>query len=82
MKNIFKNNEVKSEDTNASTGLLEVCIDQDHITITVDRFAELIKKEALLDITKDICINVPSYDIKEYTKFLFGVAPKEAKEDA
>lgn len=64
------------------TGLLELCIDRDHITITVDRFAELLKKEVQLDIAKEIYLNTRSYETQEKLSFLFGPLPEKDDDNA
>jgi len=64
------------------TGLLELSIDRDHITITVDRFAELLKKEVQLDIAKEIYLNARSYETQEKLGFLFGPLPEKDDDNA
>lgn len=63
-------------------GELELCIDRDHITITVDRFEELLKKEIQLDIANNIYLTARSYDTQEKLSFLFGPLPEKSDEDA
>jgi len=65
-----------------ATGLLELCIDREHITITVDKFTELIQKEAALDLVRNIYFNAESYEIQKYLAVLFGPIHKRRKEDA
>ena len=74
----------KSDLTTGLEGLgeLEICIDRDHITITVDRFSELLKKEIQLDIAKYIYHTARSYETQEKLSFLFGPIPKEDDKDA
>lgn len=74
--------EQKTNEVMESTGLLELCIDRDHITITVDRFAELLKKEVQLDMARNIYLTTRSYDTQEKLGFLFGPLPEEGEDNA
>ena len=49
----MENTERKQEVMNVREGLLEFCIDRDHITIPVTRFEELLKAEISLDIIRN-----------------------------
>lgn len=74
--------ELKTNEAIESTGLLELCIDRDHITITVDRFAELITKEVQLDMARNIYFSSSSYNTQEKLGFLFGPLPEEGEDNA
>jgi len=74
--------EQKTNEVMESTGLLELCIDRDHITITVDRFAELLTKEVKLDIVKNIYLSSKSYETQDRLSFLFGPLPEKDEDNA
>lgn len=71
------NTEKKLEEAKVSEGLLELCIDQDHITITVERFEELINAEVTLDIIYGMHKILDSYDLKKLLPAVFGPAKVE-----
>lgn len=58
---------------------LELCIDHDHITISVTRFEELIKAEVSLCIAKQIFKKTESYNLIPTLSFLLG--PHEGNGD-
>ena len=68
----------KQEETRE--GLLELCIDRDHITIPVTRFQELLKAEAELSFARKIYHKSDSYQVRDNLAILFG--PREEKEAA
>jgi hypothetical protein len=60
-------------------GLLELCIDRDHITITVDRFQQLLKAEAELSFVRKIYHQSKSYELDDGLAIIFGAkAEKKA----
>lgn len=73
----------KTEET-IREGVLELCIDRDHVTISVERFQELLKAEVKLDLLKGSYLTAKySSDVSETAKLIFGPKPiKEDDEDA
>jgi hypothetical protein len=78
----MENTERKSDEMILREGALELCIDREHITITVDRFSELISKEVQLDIVKKIYFNSESYSLQDKLSFLFGPVPEKGDDNA
>lgn len=60
----------------------ELCIDYDHISISVNRFEELIKKEAQIEILENIYFNHSSYSMHDKAAIIFGPIPEKSDEDA
>jgi len=60
---------------NTETKVLELSIDG-HVTITTERFTELVKKEAQLEIVARTYFNSPSYELQNHLSLLFGPLPK------
>lgn len=77
----MENQEKRTNEAMEATGLLELCIDREHITITVDRFAELLKKEVQLDIARNIYLTTVSYNTQERLGYLFGPLPEKDDDD-
>lgn len=59
------------------TELAEICIDHDHITISVDRFAELVTTEVTVYMLKRIYRAVESYNFDKVLEAMFGPRKKE-----
>jgi hypothetical protein len=74
--------ERKSDEMILREGALELCIDRDHITISVDRFTELMRKEVQLDIVQKIYLNCESYSLQDRLSFLFGPVPEKGDDNA
>lgn len=63
----------KPEETKVSEGLLEICIDRDHITIPVSKFEELLESKVKLGIILNIHMTVEhDYKVREHLSALFG----------
>lgn len=61
-------------------GALALCIDNDHVTITIERLQELLKAEIKLDVLKQAYYTAKySSDTEEMAKILFG--PKPVQKD-
>lgn len=73
----------KTEET-IREGVLELCIDRDHVTISVERFQELLKAEVELGLLKGSYLTGKySSDVGETARLIFGPKPiKEDDEDA
>jgi len=57
--------------------IAEICVDLDHVTISVDRFSELITAEVTVDMLKSIYHAVESYNFDKVLEAMFGPRKKE-----
>lgn len=73
----MENKERNLEENTVKEGVIELCNSCNHITISVDKFTELVEKEAALNLVKNIHFNSDSYDIKRNLTFLFGPVPEK-----
>jgi hypothetical protein len=78
----MENTERKQEEMNVCEGLLELCIDRDHITIPVTRFEELLKAEISLGIVRNAYETSESYNLQDKLSLVFGPRPKKGDENA
>jgi len=78
----MENTERKQEEMNVREGLLEFCIDRDHITIPVTRFEELLKAEISLDIIRNAYETSESYELPDKLALVFGPRPEKGDENA
>lgn len=71
-------------DRKAEERLLEVCIDNDHITITVERFQELVAAEVKLGVIRDVYYESKYVtEAHDFCRVLFGPKPEaEGDKDA
>lgn len=60
----------KKTNENTSPAALELCIDYDHVTITLERYTELVAAEVKLGLASDIYNNTSSYDLEKRLSFL------------
>lgn len=78
----MENTERKQEEMDVREGLLELCIDRDHITIPVTRFEELLKAEISLGIVRNAYETSESYNLQDKLSLVFGPCPKKGDKDA
>lgn len=78
----MENTERKSEERILKEGALELCIDREHITISVERFAELITKEVQLNIVRNVYFTSETYNTHDRLSFLFEPIPKKDDDNA
>lgn len=69
-------------ETETKERLLELCIDNDHVTITVGRFQELVAAEVKLALVRDVHYKAEySSEIQSFCRILFGPKPKAEGDD-
>ena len=78
----MENTERKQEEMKVREGLLELCIDHDHITIPIRRFEELKKAEVYLEIIIRAYRNSKSYELEDRLDLLFGPRPGKGEDNA
>lgn len=78
----MENTERKQEGMLLPGETLELCIDHDHITISISRFEELKKAEVWLEIVHRAYMNSKSYELQEKLSLLFGSLPKKGDDNA
>ncbi len=73
------------EDTRMTTqepvGASMLCVDQDVVTISTQRFEELLKAEIQLKTTLRVIAKVPSYNLASTLDLLFGTDEPDKKPD-
>ena len=78
----MENTERKQEVMNVREGLLELCIDHDHVTIPISRFEELKKAEVWLEIVHRAYVNSKTYELSDKLFLLFGPLPEKGEGNA
>lgn len=78
----MENTERKQEVMNVREGLLELCIDHDHVTIPISRFEELKKAEVWLEIVHRAYVNSKTYELPDKLSLLFGPLPEKGEGNA
>jgi len=78
----MENRGIKPEGMTIKEGALELCIDHDHITISVDRFSELITKEVQLGMVEQFYLQSESYELQGRLASIFGPVPKKDDDNA
>lgn len=73
----MENKERNLEENTIKEGVLEVYNDFNHITISVDKFTELVEKEATLNLLKNIYFKSDGYSLRDNLSFIFGPIPKK-----
>lgn len=68
---------MENKETIISEGILELCIDKEHITIPVERFQELLKTETELAIVRRAYESAESYSLQDALSYVFG--PRKTK---
>lgn len=68
---------MESKETIISEGMLELCIDKEHITIPVERFQELLKTETELAIVRRTYEAAESYSLQDALSYVLG--PRKTK---
>lgn len=78
----MENTERKQNEMNIREGLLELCIDHDHITIPISRFEQLKKAEVYLEVIHRVYMNSKSYELEDRLALLFGPRPGKGEDNA
>lgn len=81
MESIKSHEDIKGVNL-GDVGAMALCIDHDHITISVDRFTELVKKEAQLEIVSRAYFTSKSYDLQERLSIVYGPIPEPKSEQS
>lgn len=70
----------KNQEVTEKKGVgLSLLVDDENVTISIDRFTELVKKETELEVVRRIYLESGKYDVSDHLAFLFGPRP-EVKE--
>lgn len=59
----------------------ELCIDSDHVSISIDRFTELVKAECELELIKKLWHGIESYKFDCVLTALFGSRDKKNEDE-
>ncbi len=78
----MENTEKLQENMIIREGALELCIDHEHITISVDRFEKLIQAEIKLSLVEQMYKKSESYNLQDRLSFLFGRLPEKGDDNA
>ncbi|MDF2984924.1 MAG: hypothetical protein K0R50_434 [Eubacterium sp.] len=68
------------EEHKKGLGTLEICIDHEHVTVSLERFTELVKKEEQLAIVSRVYFTKESYNMGDALSILFGPKPDKKSE--